>query len=101
MIAYIAGKMKGDENYKRKFDLAEEKLKNEGWTVLNPAVLPQGLNPRDYMPICFAMIEAADCLVVLDDWQESTGARLERDYAMYQGKPVFTMKLMENLYDGK
>lgn len=30
MIAYIAGKMKGEENYKRKFDLVEEKTEKYG-----------------------------------------------------------------------
>ncbi len=41
---YIAGPMTGYENFNREaFHKAEEELKREGHTVLNPAVLPDGL----------------------------------------------------------
>ncbi|EEC7734784.1 DUF4406 domain-containing protein, partial [Escherichia coli] len=41
---YIAGPMTGYENFNREaFHKVEEELKREGHTVLNPAVLPDGL----------------------------------------------------------
>ncbi|MBB7007809.1 DUF4406 domain-containing protein, partial [Escherichia coli] len=41
---YIAGPMTGYKNFNREaFHKAEEELKREGHTVLNPAVLPDGL----------------------------------------------------------
>ncbi|ENM6975340.1 DUF4406 domain-containing protein, partial [Escherichia coli] len=41
---YIAGPMTGYENFNREaFHKAEEALKREGHTVLNPSVLPDGL----------------------------------------------------------
>lgn len=33
---YIAGPVTGDPDYIEKFNKAEEKLKGEGWTVINP-----------------------------------------------------------------
>ncbi len=44
---YIAGPMTGYKNFNREaFHNAEEELKREGHTVLNPAVLPDGLTLR-------------------------------------------------------
>ena len=34
------------------------------------------------------MIDCADCVVLLPDWRESSGARLERAYAEKIGKEV-------------
>ena len=45
--------------------------------VLNPAILPAGLEERDYMRIALAMLEAADLAVFLPDYQESAGAMIE------------------------
>ncbi|EGF7427729.1 DUF4406 domain-containing protein, partial [Escherichia coli] len=43
MRVYIAGPMTGYKNFNREaFHEAEEKLKQKGCTVLNPAVLPGG-----------------------------------------------------------
>ncbi|EKK0430642.1 DUF4406 domain-containing protein, partial [Escherichia coli] len=49
---YIAGPMTGYKNFNREaFHKAEEELKREGHTVLNPAVLPDGLTQPHYMDI--------------------------------------------------
>ena len=86
---YIAGPMKGDPDYRTKFNAAESYLSLKGWTVLNPACLPEGLRPGSYMPICLAMVEAADALVIFRDVNEYSGAQLEKAYAAYQKKPVY------------
>lgn len=85
MVIYIAGKMAGDPDYKTKFDAAESYLTRKGWTVLNPACLPEGLLPGKYMPICLAMLNAADAIVLLDGSDTSPGATLEKLFAEYQG----------------
>ena len=41
-----------------------------------------------YMPICLAMVTAADVVFMLPGWEESPGACLERAYAQYQGKKI-------------
>lgn len=45
---YIAGKITGDPNYQLKFIRARQHLTKEGYTVLTPAVLPEGMTKADY-----------------------------------------------------
>lgn len=90
MKIYIAGKITGDPNYKEKFDIAATSLELQGHIVLNPAELPEGMLPADYMRICYAMLDTADAIYLLKDWHSSSGASIERNYAMYTGKPIFT-----------
>ena len=86
MKIYIAGKITGDKGYKAKFMEASKVLKALGHVVINPAVLPQGLEERDYMRITLAMLEAADLGVFLPDYQESAGAMIEWAWCKRTGK---------------
>lgn len=89
MIIYIAGKMKGlPDKGREKFDATADKLKSEGNIVLNPAGLPDGMPGDRYMPICLAMVSAADAVYALEDWPLSNRAVLEVSFAIYQGKKV-------------
>ena len=88
MKIYIAGKITGDDNYKSKFTAVQKALELEGHIVLNPAVLPQGMNNKDYMRICFAMIDTADVVHFLPDSKDSRGAQLERQYCCYTNKEM-------------
>ena len=85
---YIAGKITGDPEYREKFGRVEAYIRELGGIALNPALLPDGLSQGDYMRICFAMLDCADGIVLLPDWEESEGARLERAYAKKVGKPA-------------
>ncbi len=88
MKIYIAGKISGDPNYEAKFKAEADNLEEQGHIVLNPATLPPGLTPEDYMKICFAMIDAAELVVFLPDWINSGGAMLEHTYCGYTGKRI-------------
>ena len=90
MKVYIAGKITGDPGYRDKFAAAEMQLGGQGHTVLNPAELPEGMAPADYMRICFAMIDVADAVVFLPDAAESAGARLYMAYCEYIEKEYVT-----------
>lgn len=92
MKIYIAGKITGAPNYKEKFAIAATSLELQGHIVLNPAELPEGMRPADYMRISFAMIDAAHAVYLLKNWEDSRGATIERDYAVYTGKAIFTEK---------
>lgn len=94
MIVYIAGKITGDPEYKQKFARAAAAWRAAGQTVINPASLPEGLRGKDYMRICTAMMEAADIIILLRDWQESKGARIEKLLAEYTEKAII-------YYDGQ
>ena len=86
MKIYLSGKITGDKHYKTKFRTAEKKLKAAGHVVISPATLPAGLTMADYMRACFAMMEAADIILFLSDYQESKGAMLEWQWCQYVGK---------------
>lgn len=85
---YIAGKITGDPDYKAKFAMAEKFYKERGYTVLTPAVLPEGMRPADYMRICFAMIDTADTVAFLPGWGQSVGAGVEHAYCCYIDKNI-------------
>ncbi|MGN1020580.1 MAG: DUF4406 domain-containing protein [Aristaeellaceae bacterium] len=90
---YIAGKMAGlPDKGRRMFHQAEEVLQELGWQVLNPARLPDNLTDNKYMPICLAMLSAADTVMLLPGWENSRGARLEAQYAVYQHMPVVVVE---------
>ena len=94
MKVYIAGKITGDPDYKDKFHIGQLAMEYEGHTVLNPADLPEGMNPADYMRICFAMIDCADFVAFLPDWMYSKGAALEYKYCEYIGKQTLFLEYM-------
>lgn len=85
---YIAGKITGNENYKKEFAAAKKRLEKD-FTVLNPADLPEGMSKADYMRICFSMIDVADVVVFIEGWVRSEGAMLEHKYCEYIEKPIF------------
>lgn len=75
MKIYISGKITGDRRYKAKFREVEKKLAAAGHIVLNPATAPEGLRPVDYMRLCFAMMEAADVVLFMQDYDKRTAPR--------------------------
>ena len=85
---YIAGKISGDADYRAKFARVQTALEGEGYISLSPSVLPDGMTAADYMRICFAMIDVADAVLFLPDWEASPGARLEMEYCGYTAKKV-------------
>lgn len=96
MKVYIAGKITGNENYREEFEKAQAELEKDGHTVLNPAVLPEGLTKAEYMRICFAMIDIADEVRFLPGWQDSEGAKVEYTYCLYVGKKMLDLGLIRN-----
>ncbi len=95
MIVYIAGKITGQNNYKELFNDAEYYLKELGFIVLNPAILPStGLRYEQYMRIGKAMLEEADIIYLLSNWIDSPGAIKEMKEAEKLGKII----IGENYY---
>ena len=91
MKIYISGKITGDRRYKAKFREVEKKLAAAGHIVLNPATAPEGLRPVDYMRLCFAMMEAADVVLFMQDYQDSRG----RGASTLGNRPVSTWRRLE------
>lgn len=86
MKVYIAGKITGDPDYKRKFREARSLLQKRGHKILDSSILPEGFGYEDYMKICFAMIDVCDAVCLLGDWQDSPGAKREYEYAKNKEK---------------
>jgi len=85
-LAYIAGKITGDENYKQKFDDAEKLLLEKGFNPVNPTKL---CNPKwtykKQMRECLLTLMECDAIYLLDDWINSPGATTERYVAISLG----------------
>lgn len=88
MTIYLAGPITGDKNYRKKFKAAADWLKGMGFEVNNPAELPDGWTPKEYMAACIPMLLGSDCATFLPGWLESSGASIERRLADYCGIPV-------------
>ncbi|MCX7858390.1 MAG: DUF4406 domain-containing protein [Deltaproteobacteria bacterium] len=92
MKVYIAGKITGHPSYKEEFAAAEDKLTKEGFTVLNPAFLPEGFEQTEYHHINRAMIDVCDAVYFLPSWVDSKGAHMEMGYAIGTDKVIMHAK---------
>lgn len=91
--AYISGPISKDlDGYKEKFAEAAKVVENCGCVPLNPAILPQGMSQHDYMRICMAMLDVSDLIIMLDGWEDSEGAVIERKYAKKIGLPCYSLE---------
>lgn len=82
-VIYIAGPMTGKPDFNRdKFNTTAARLWAAGHTVLNPAILPDGLTYEHYMDIGLAMLRGADEIYLLDGWEDSEGAKREFNLAI-------------------
>ena len=91
MKIYIAGKITGDKDYRTKFLKAEEKIRNMGHSVMNPAWILESpeFDWEDYMKVSGAMQKVCNAVLLLPDWKQSRGAKKEYESAMYLGQPVY------------
>jgi len=88
MKVYIAGPITGNPNYMEQFAKAEQELRDQGHTPMNPSVLSKGFEQDEYMKICYSMIDACEGVYFLNNWWKSKGAKLEYDYAIQKDKAM-------------
>jgi len=82
--------MTGYDNYNRTaFYAAEERLKEEGHTVWNPAIHPDGFEHKQYLRVCERIVEICDAVYLLKGWENSVGATHEFGCAVSYGKQIW------------
>lgn len=86
MKVYISGKITGTTDYIERFQAAADRLKNDGYDVVNPAEinshLPEGTTYEQYMEESIKLLQTCDCIYMLRGWEESKGAKREYHYAV-------------------
>ena len=93
MRIYLSGPITGVEDYHLNFLKAENQVRDifKNDEVINPMwmgnMLPGGSH-EEYMTLCFALVGMADKMVMLDGWQQSQGACMERSLAEEMGVEV-------------
>lgn len=90
-MIYIAGKISGTTDYAERFNAAEAALQAEGNTVINPAralaALPE-LGWESCMKVCLSLLSLCDTVFLLEGWEMSRGAKVEKYHAELHGYDV-------------
>lgn len=88
-VVFISGAITGIDGYSNIFAAAEQWLREQDCTVLNPAVLPpSGMAWEAYLRITKAMVREADVVYVLQNWEHSRGVKEELALAESLGKEI-------------
>ena len=88
---YVSGKISGEKRYAKKFYDAQKKLRDNGYWVHLPmdAVYRKPKSWEHAMKRCISyMLINADGVALLPDWEDSKGAKLEREIALALDMPV-------------
>lgn len=58
--------------------------------VINPITLiPENTRDDIAMEKCFNMYQAADAIILCENWDKSTGCKIERKWAIRDGKDIY------------
>ena len=87
-IVFILGNSTRNAAERSKCADAETVIMNLGHGVLTSAWLPDGIEREACTRIDFALIDAADVVVALPDWEGSENAQQEMRYAIERRKTV-------------
>ena len=86
MKIYISGAISNTDDFMERFAKAEKELKEQGYSVVNPAKvnaqLPENTSYEEYMKMCFCMLDMCDSICMLKGFEKSCGANRELGYAM-------------------
>lgn len=81
---YISGPITGVIEAEEYFREAEQKIEAAGFIAINPCTLINGggkLTWEDYIDMDLAILKKCNCIYMLNGWQNSRGATLEKEFA--------------------
>lgn len=89
---YISGAINGTKDYLERFEVAEKKLVEDGYSVVNPAkimsFLPTDTTYEQYMDMGIIMLDMCQQIYMLKGWEKSLGANREFGYALAKGMTI-------------
>ena len=106
MRIYLSGKITGreKEDYTKQFARAESFYKTGGFDVVNPVSIGEVIlknNPKakweDFMKEDLKALRTCTHIALLEGWEESKGAKMEKAEAEKMGLEIMYLKL----FDGK
>ena len=101
MKIYLSGKITGldKEVYTRQFERAETFYKTSGFDVINPVKIGEEIlkqNPsatwEDFMQKDLEALKTCTHIVLLEGWEESKGAKMEKAEAEKLGLEIMYLK---------
>lgn len=90
-IIYLSGPISGrqEDDARDHFSFVENLVQTESTTIMNPMDFPKRDSWEDYMKLGLKGLVGSDCIVMLQGWQKSRGASLERSVAFELGIPIY------------
>lgn len=91
MMIYLSGRIKDYPDYSNHFKRVEDRLIDNGFTVINPCTIKHIENAtyQDFMRADIKAMLDCDAVLMLDDWELSVGARTEHLVAAMCGIRIF------------
>lgn len=92
---YISGPITGVIEAEEYFREAEQKIEAAGFIAINPCTLINGggkLTWEDYIDMDLAILKKCNCIYMLNGWQNSRGATLEKEFAVKHNIPELIFK---------
>lgn len=90
MKLYLSGKITGCRGYKKLFADAKKRLLAAGYTAVSPADLkfPKGTAWETCMKAAVTAMLRCDGVALLENWESSAGAVIEKELAEKLSMPV-------------